>query len=167
MTETEKLTDMRPGAFSYDAQSAPELYEGVLSKRVVAFVIDAVIIVALMIPASLVVIVAGFITFGLAWLLFPALFALIALGYSALTLGGSRSATVGMRSANLEMRTWNGAPMFPLLAVLHSLVFWFSVSFLTPLILIVGLLTPRKQLLHDLILGTIVVNAGAEGRLDV
>jgi uncharacterized RDD family membrane protein YckC len=65
------------------------------------------------------------------------------------------------------MRTWNGAPMFPLLAVMHSLLFWFSVSFLTPLILIVGLFTPRKQLLHDIVLGTVVVNGGALRRMAV
>ena len=51
--------------------------------------------------------------------------------------------------------------MFPLLAVMHSLIFWFSVSLLTPLILIVGLLTPRRQLVHDLLLGVLALNAGA------
>jgi uncharacterized RDD family membrane protein YckC len=55
--------------------------------------------------------------------------------------------------------------MFPLLAIMHSLLFWFSVSFLTPLILIVGLFTPRKQLLHDIVLGTVVVNSGALRRM--
>ena len=45
-----------------------------------------VIIVALMIPASLVIIVVGFVTLGLAWLLFPALFALVALGCLATTV---------------------------------------------------------------------------------
>jgi uncharacterized RDD family membrane protein YckC len=55
--------------------------------------------------------------------------------------------------------------MFPLLAIMHSLLFWFSVSFLTPLILLVGLFTPRKQLLHDLILGTVVVNSGPLHRM--
>ena len=155
----------RPGAFAYDSHSAPELYDGVLSKRIVAFIVDAIIIVALMIPAALVLIVVGFVTLGLAWLLFPALFALVALGYVALTLGGRNSATVGMRWSGLETRTWNGAPMFPLLAIMHSLLFWFSVSFLTPLILLVGLFTPRKQLLHDLILGTVVVNSGPLHRM--
>ena len=46
-----------------------------------------------------------------------------------------------MRMAGIEMRTWNGAPMFPLLAVMHALIFWFSVGLLTPLILLVGLFT--------------------------
>jgi uncharacterized RDD family membrane protein YckC len=155
----------RPGAFAYDSQSAPELYDGVLSKRIIGFVVDAVIIVALMIPAALVLAVVGIITLGIAWLLYPALFAIVALGYVALTLGGPNSATVGMRMAGLETRTWNGAPMFPLLAVMHSLIFWFSVSLLTPLVLVVGLLTPKKQLLHDLILGTVVVNAAPLRRM--
>ena len=90
---------VRPGAFAYDSRSAPELFDGVLSKRIVAFIVDAIIIVALMIPAVLVLTVVGFVTLGLAWLLFPALFAIVALGYVALTLGGRNSATVGMRWA--------------------------------------------------------------------
>jgi uncharacterized RDD family membrane protein YckC len=49
--------------------------------------------------------------------------------------------------------------MFALLAVMHALIFWFSVSLLTPLILLVGLFTRRKQMLHDLLLGVLAVNA--------
>lgn len=145
--------------FAYDPQTQPELFEGVLSKRIVAFLVDAVLIVALMIPAALVVFVLGVVTLGIGWLLFPVLFILVALGYVGLTLGGPASATPGMRMAGLEMRTWSGAPMFTLLAVIHALLFWFSVSILTPLILLVGLFSSRRQLLHDLLLGTVVVNA--------
>lgn len=155
----------RPGAFAYDAQTQPELFEGVLSRRIIAFVVDAVIIVALTIPAALVVLVLGLVTLGLGWFLFAPLFAIVALGYVAFTLGGRGSATVGMRMAGIEVRTWNGAPMFPLLAIMHSVVFWFSVSLLTPLILIVGLFTARKQLLHDLLLGTVAVNSEPLRRL--
>ena len=39
-----------------------------------------------------------------------------------------------------------------------ALVFWVTISFLTPLILIVGLFNSRKRLLHDILLGTVVVN---------
>jgi uncharacterized RDD family membrane protein YckC len=42
---------------------------------------------------------------------------------------------------------------------MHALVFWFSVGLLTPLILLVGLFTRRRQLLHDLLLGTVVLNS--------
>ena len=145
--------------FAYDPATQPELFDGVLSKRLIAFLIDAVIIVALMIPAALIVLVLGVFTFGLALFLFPALFAIVALGYVGFTLGGSNSATVGMRMSGLEMRTWSGAPMFFLLAVMHALIFWFSVGLLTPLILLVGLFTKRHQLLHDLLLGVVLLNS--------
>ena len=153
----------RTGAdrFVYDARRDPELFDGILSKRIVAFAIDAVLIVALMIPAGLLVGIFGFVTLGLGWLLFSPLFALVALGYVALTLGGRRSATLGMQVTGVEIRTWSGQRMFPLLAIMHALVFWVSVSVLTPFVLLVGLFTSRRQLLHDLLLGVVALNADA------
>ncbi len=145
--------------FVYDPATRPELFDGILSKRIVAFIIDAVLIGLLMIPVGLMVFVLGVITLGIAWLLFPALFAIVALGYVALTLGGHGSATPGMRIAGVTFRTWNGQGMFPLLAVMHALIFWFSCGIVTPLILLVGLFTPRRQLLHDLLLGVVALNA--------
>jgi uncharacterized RDD family membrane protein YckC len=150
----------------YDAAARPELFDGILSKRIVAFVVDAVLIVALMIPAMLLVLILGFVTLGIGWLLFPPLFAVVALGYVALTLGGPLSATIGMRLADVEMRTWSGQKMFPLLAIMHALIFWFSVGILTPLILLVGLFTERRQLLHDLMLGVVALNAGPLRRIE-
>ncbi len=149
----------RLGPAVYDPDRHPELFDGILSKRVVAFFVDAIIVVLLMIPAALVVFIVGVVTLGLGWVLYGALFAIVALGYVALTLGGPQSATIGMRVTAIEMRTWNGGPSFPLLAVMHALIFWFSVGLLTPLILLVGLFTSRRQLLHDLLLGTLVLNS--------
>jgi uncharacterized RDD family membrane protein YckC len=145
----------------YDPVVEPDLYDGILAKRVVAFFIDAFLIVALMIPAALMVFVLGFVTFFLAWLLFPVLFAIVALAYLALTLGGPMSGTPGMRLVGVEMRTWSGQRMFPLLAIMHGIGFWASIGLLTPLVLVVGLLTYRKQLLHDLLLGVVALNASA------
>ncbi len=126
--------ERRSDRFTYDPDTHPELFEDVLSKRIVAFLVDALIIAALMIPAALIVLVLGFVTLGLGWLLYPPLFAIVALGYVAFTLGGAASATIGMRMGGLEMRTWNGAPVFALLAVMHALLFWFSVGVLTLLV---------------------------------
>ena len=153
--------------FVYDPERQPELFDGVLSKRIVAFIVDAVLIVLLMVPAALMILILGLITLGIAWLLFPLLFAIVALGYVALTLGGRASATPGMRLTGVEMRTWNGQRMFPLLAMMHALIFWFSCGILTPLILLVGLFTPRRQLLHDLLLGVVALNADALTRIDI
>ncbi len=152
--------------FAYDPDTQPELFDGILSRRIVAFVIDAILIVALMIPAALIVFILGLLTFTIAWwVLYPPLFAVVALGYVAFTLGGRASATVGMRAVGIEVRTWSGHKMFPLLAVMQALIFWFSVGLLTPLILIVGLFTYRRQLLHDLLLGVVAVNSGPLQRL--
>ena len=154
-------------SFVYSPQDRPELFDGILSKRIVAFVIDAVIIVALMVPAALLVAVLGFVTLGLAWFLYPALFALVALGYYAFTLGGRNSATPGMRVVGIEMRTWSGQRLFALLAIMHAVLFWFSCGLLTPLILLVGLFTERRQMLHDLLLGVVAVNSAPLVDIDI
>ena len=63
-----------------------------------------------------------------------------------------------MRVMDLEMRTWYGAPAYFVLGAVHAVGYWVSVSFLTPLVLLVALVNDRKRLLHDIVLGTIVIN---------
>jgi uncharacterized RDD family membrane protein YckC len=63
-----------------------------------------------------------------------------------------------MRVMDLEMRTWYGAPAYFVLGSVHAVVFWISISFLTPLILLVGFFNARRRLLHDIVLGTVVIN---------
>ena len=57
-----------------------------------------------------------------------------------------------MRVMDLEMRTWYGSPAYFVLGAVHAIVFWITVSCLTPLILLV-LLQPRRRLLHDMLVG--------------
>lgn len=160
MSDDSRPTAASFGADAYDPQVHPELFEEILPRRILAFAVDAVIVIVACVPAFLAVVILGVLTFGLGWLLFPFVFAIVGLGYLALTLGGSESATIGMRAAGLEMRTLGGDKMYPLLAVLHGLVFWVLVGLLTPLILIVGLLSNRSRLLHDMLLGVVLLNAG-------
>jgi uncharacterized RDD family membrane protein YckC len=63
-----------------------------------------------------------------------------------------------MRMLDLEMRTWYGAPSYFVLGAMHAVLFWISVSVLSPLILLVGLFNGRRRLLHDIVLGTVIVN---------
>ena len=154
-TETHYRAESREMAF--DPAARPELYDGVRTRRIFAFLVDAAVIFFLMMLATFVVAVLGVFTFGLGWLLFPLIWPFVAILYTMFTLGGPASATPGMRFTGVEMRTWYGAPMYPVLALAHAIGFWLSVTILTPLVLIVSLLSPRKRLLHDILLGTIVI----------
>lgn len=153
---------LRPHAFFPERE--PELFAGVLGRRFAAFLVDAAIIIVLTVAGWLLFAVLGILTFGLAWLLFGLVFPLVALGYTGLTLGGPASATVGMRMMGLEMRTWYGEPMYFVLAVVHAVAFWLSVGILTPFILLVGLFNGRKRLLHDFLLGTVVINTAPQAQ---
>jgi uncharacterized RDD family membrane protein YckC len=79
--------------------------------------------------------------------------------YYGASIGGPHSATMGMRVMDLELRTWYGAPGYFVLGAMHAVLFWISVSFLTPLVVLVGLFNGRRRLLHDVILGTVVINS--------
>lgn len=159
MTESGGATGSAYGLGVFDPVVHPNLFVEILPRRLLAFAVDAVIVIVAMVPVFVAVAVLGVLTLGLGWLLFPFVFAIVGLGYLALTLGGQESATIGMRMAGLEMRTLGGERMYPLLAVLHGLTFWISVGLLTPLILIVGLLSNRARLLHDMLLGVVLMNA--------
>lgn len=142
---------------TYD--EAPELFDGVLGRRFFAFLIDATIILALTTFAYIVTFFLGILTLGLAWLIFGAVFPLVALWYTGSTLSSSQSATIGMRSVGIEMRTFEGEKMTFLPAVIHALGFWLSFVTLTPFIVLVGLFNARGRLLHDFVLGTYVINS--------
>lgn len=144
---------------SLDPAIYPERFDGVRSRRIAAFLVDAAILLILMTLAFVVVGLLGVFTLGLGWLLFPLIWPVVPILYSVFTLSGPHSATPGMRLIGIEIRTVEGEPMTPLLALLHALGFWFSVTLLTPLILLVALLNARKQLLHDLLLGTVAVRS--------
>jgi uncharacterized RDD family membrane protein YckC len=147
---------------AYDPVTQPELFAGVLERRVVAFLIDAVVIV---VPLALFAVFFLVVTLGLGILLLVVIYGPIcviwALVYYGMTLGGPASATLGMRMMDLEMRTWYGAPCYFVLGAVHAVGFWLSVSFLTPFVLLVGLFNERKRLLHDIVLGTVVINTPA------
>jgi len=151
--------DLRPHA--YDPATNPELFEGVLTRRVVAFIIDVIIIAVPLLAASIFIFVLGLVTLGLGWALFwllsPAS-VIWAVLYYGVTLSSPASATLGMRVMNVEMRTWYGAPAYFVLGAVHAIVFWVTVSVLTPLILVVGFFNPRKRLLHDILVGTVLIN---------
>ena len=154
MTDATVIDDRE---MAYDPAVHPELFDGVRTRRIFAFFIDACFILALMVVASVVIVVLGVFTFGLGWFLLALVWPFVAMIYTMFTLGGRHSATPGMRMTGVKMHTWYGEPIYPLLALVHGIGFWFSVVLLTPFILLVSLFSPRKRMLHDIVLGTVVI----------
>ncbi len=149
------------GAHAYDPYLHPELFRGVATRRVFAFLIDMVVISVPVILGYLFIAVFGVVTLGIGWALFwlawPAS-VVWAIVYYGACIGGPRSATIGMRVMDLELRTWYGAPGYFVLGATHAVLFWVTVSFLSPFVVLVGLFNGRRRLLHDFVLGTVLVN---------
>jgi uncharacterized RDD family membrane protein YckC len=156
----------RPHA--YDPYQQPELFRGVLTRRMIAFLIDLLVLSVPVILAVIFIAVFGVVTLGLGWALFwlvsPAS-VIWAIVYYGATIGGPSSATIGMRVMDLEVRTWYGAPGYFVLGAVHAVCFWISVSVLSPLVLLVGLFNSRRRLLHDFVLGTVVINTSVRSQV--
>jgi uncharacterized RDD family membrane protein YckC len=157
--------ELKPHA--YDPMTNPELFEGVLARRCIAFLIDVVIIFIPVLFAVIFIFIFGVITLGLGWALYwllsPAT-VIWAIVYYGLTFGSPASATIGMRIMDIEMRTWYGAPCYFVLGAVHAIAFWLTVSFLTPFVLLVAFFNHRRRLLHDMLVGTIVINNPARAQ---
>jgi len=157
--------DQRSGFTSViDAADDPLLYEGVVTRRVLAFGIDFVIVVLLTVAVYVLTFFLGFLTFGLAWLALGLIYPGVALIYAGLGLSSPRAATMGMRSMGIHLRMLNGQRIDFLFGVFHSLGFYVSIVILTPFSLAIALFEPRGRLVHDLLLGTEMVDSNAENQ---
>ena len=138
--------------------------ENVRTRRVLAFLVDYVLIAIISAVMAIFVFIAGIFTLGLAWLLYFILPALVAIGYVALTMGGPAQATPGMQMFALRIYRLDGARVDPALAVLHGVIFWFAHITLTPFLLAVSLFSSNKRLAHDILLGTIILRSDMADR---
>ncbi len=161
--------EVKPHA--YDPRANPELFEGVLARRLIAFIIDLIILAIPVVLGGLFMLATTIATLGIAGFFFallsPLFWPLIvvwAICYYGFTFGSPASATIGMRVMDLEMRTWYGAPAYFLLGCVHAVVYWVTVSFLTPFVLLVGFFNERSRLLHDILVGTVVINNAARAQ---
>jgi len=146
---------------AFDPYLHPELFRGVATRRAFAFLIDMVVISVPVILGYIFIALFGIVTLGIGWALFwlawPAS-VVWAIVYYGACIGGPSSATIGMRIMDLELRTWYGAPGYFVLGATHAVLFWVTFSFLSPFVVLVGLFNGRRRLLHDVLLGTVVIN---------
>jgi uncharacterized RDD family membrane protein YckC len=138
--------------------SDPAAFAGVPGRRAVAFLIDAVVLSIALGLAYALVFVVGLLTLGLGFLLFGVVFPAVVLGYYAVFLGDG--ATPGMRAMGLAMRQYSGARPGWIVAAAHALLFYVSMTVLTPLVLLYALLDRRRRLLHDVLTDAVVIDAG-------
>ena len=141
-----------------NALDAPELYDGIRIKRLIAYGIDLAIIVCLWLALWIFGSFFALITLGL---LFPVLSLaafLLPFAYHTLTIGSASNATVGMRVMDLRVVAWNGQRPGYAQAALQTVLFIASVALTNFLILAVSFFNPRGRCLHDLLAGTATVN---------
>lgn len=139
------------------APAAPDV-GGVLAGRSIGFFVDFLLIGLIWAMITTGLVVLGFATFGLTWLLLPSLFPIVALLYNGFTIGGRKQATPGMRLFGVKMRmAETGGEVTFLIAAVHAIFYYVSVSVLTPFILLVGIVRSDSRMLHDLLAGVIAV----------
>jgi uncharacterized RDD family membrane protein YckC len=147
-----------------DPASNSELFDGVLLRRVLAYLIDLAFLVAIASIIGVVGMVLGFFTFGLAWLALPVVIPLAILGYYAATLGSPMRATVGMSLFDLVLTPTRGVPLDGWRILIHPVVFWITVWVAWPLSLAFALFTPRQQMFHDYVAGTLMLRRSPMSR---
>lgn len=133
----------------------PEFYADIPLKRLLAWVVDTIIVVLA------VMVVVPFTAFtGLFFL--PFLFLTISFLYRWMTLSGG-SATYGMRLMAVEMRDGYGDKFNGSTAFLHTLGYSVSIAFpvLQVVSIVMMLLGAKSQGLTDNVLGTVAINRRA------
>lgn len=136
---------------TYDAA----YYDGVLPKRLFAWIIDAGLIFGAMLILSVV-------TVGVAFFLWvPVQFAL-AFFYRWSTIK-ARSATLGMRLMNIELRGPHGGRLTSREAALHSGSFMVAATFFVVQLISIGMMIgrPYNRGLPDEIVGSVMINRPA------
>jgi uncharacterized RDD family membrane protein YckC len=140
-----------------DPELMPEFYAWVPAKRLAAWAVDTLLILAL----TAVVLVA---TALLTLLILPVLYAAVNIAYRTVTLA-RWSATPGMALMAIELRDGRGLRLDAMTAFLHTLGYTVSVLLVPLQVASVALMliTRRRQGLTDLVLGTAMINRPVAG----
>ncbi len=138
-----------------DPVTQPEFYRDVPAKRLLAWVVDTVLITLICIA------ILPFTAFtGIFF--FPLLLLVVGFAYRVVTIARG-SATWGMRLVALEFRTLDGHRFDLSMAFLHTL--GLTISFALPILQVISIVlmltTQRAQGLSDHVLGTVALNRRA------
>lgn len=132
-----------------------EFYADVVTKRLLAFVIDSIIIIVITIALIPLTAFTALFFFGFLGLIVSLIYRIVSLA--------NKSATPGMRLMSIEFRDNRGERLTLGLAAIHTVFFTISMSMVFPQVIsvILMLTSSRRQGLSDMILGTAVINRAA------
>ncbi len=140
-----------------DPATAPELFDGVLSRRVLAWLVDTVIIFGISLAMLVVGLIIGVVTLGVGLITLPFIIPFAILAYYAATLGspsaldrGHAHVRPGADPGPRQAARWLGHPDPPPSSSGPRSGSPGSAS-CSPLF------TPRRQMLHDLVTGTLML----------
>jgi uncharacterized RDD family membrane protein YckC len=149
-----------PGSYrggTPDPTAFPEVYEGILPRRVFAYFFDLICIGIIVVFVWIAFAVLWLTSFGLLGPVLWFLLGLIPFAYHTLLLAGRRSATFGMRAFDLELRSVTGERPGLLQAAAQTALFYITIGLTWSLILLVALFNRRGRTLHDWLAGTVMV----------
>lgn len=138
-----------------DPQTQPDFYRDVPIKRLLAWIIDSLITLALCIVILPLTAFTGIF-------FFPLLFLSLGFAYRVITLANG-SATLGMRLFAIEVRRADGSALDAGTAFAHTL--GYTLSWMVPVFQLISVVmmatTERGQGLSDHVMGTAMVNRRA------
>lgn len=138
-----------------DPQTQPDFYKDVPIKRLLAWIIDSLITLALCIVILPLTAFTGIF-------FFPLLFLSLGFAYRVITLANG-SATLGMRLFAIEVRRADGSALDAGTAFAHTL--GYTLSWMVPVFQLISVVmmatTERGQGLSDHVMGTAMVNRRA------
>ncbi len=127
--------------------------DGVRTRRILAVLLDLVLVSTLSVGLWLFLLV---VTFGLSLFVLPPLFPFVAFFYNGMTVSGRAMATPGMRLMGLQMRLDSTGERVPFIyAAVHAVMFY--VSWMFPPVFVLSLFAEDKRCLHDIFSGVIFV----------
>jgi len=140
-----------------DPVAEPQYYEGLLTRRIVAYFLDLLLILVLWMGAFALGVFVKILTFGLLAPLVALGLAVLAPAYHVLTVSSSARATFGMQAMGLEVRTFDGGRPSWLHALIQIVLFYFTVSITGGLVLLVVLFNRHRRTLHDILSHLVVL----------
>jgi uncharacterized RDD family membrane protein YckC len=124
-------------------------FEGIRTRRIIAYAIDVVCIFFLGIIATIAATLMGIVTLGLLSPILAVGLALVPLAYHTVTIGSEKNATLGMQLMKIEVYLKDGRSVDYLTAFFHAGLFYASMAITSMLILGVSLFNSQGRLLHD------------------